>query len=131
MSNRFLTPDNASVNISNGSAIIFGASLGSQNLNSGMPVKTNSLSNLVSSKLDISDVNNLQASLDSVIRNPYPSTLVVGDLQTDNVVSVDSAITTLQNTAITNPYSGNLTANSFIKTGGESYQFLKVHDLSN
>ena len=58
MSNRFLTPDNAGVNISNGSAIIFGASLGSQNLNSGMPVKTNSLSNLVSSKLDISDVNN-------------------------------------------------------------------------
>ena len=131
MSNRFLTPDNASVNISNGSATIFGASLGAQNLSSSMPVKTNSLSNLVSSKLDISDVNNLQTALDSGIRNPFPNTLIVADLQTDNVVSVDSAITTLQNTAITNPYSGNLTANSFIKTGGTSSDFLKADGSSD
>ena len=124
MSNRFLTPDNASVNISNGSATIFGASLGAQNLSSSMPVKTNSLSNLVSSKLDISDVNNLQTALDSGIRNPFPSTLIVADLQTDNVVSVDSAITTLQNTAITNPSLSTIEAQGFLVTGATNQQYL-------
>ena len=124
MSNRFLTPDNASVNISNGSATIFGASLGAQNLSSSLPVKTNSLSNLVSSKLDISDVNNLQTALDSGIRNPFPSTLIVADLQTDNVVSVDSAITTLQNTAITNPSLSTIEAQGFLVTGGTNQQYL-------
>ena len=120
MSNRFLTPDNASVNISNGSTAIFGASIGAQNLNSGMPVKTDFLSNLVSSKLDISDVNNLQATLDSVLTNPYTGTLEATDLKTSTVPSLNDVVANM----ITNPLAGSFEAGSFVKTGATNQQYL-------
>ena len=62
MSNKFLGTS-ASTNISNGSTTIFGSSLGAVNLNPSEPIKTNSLRELVSSKLDIADTNNLQSEL--------------------------------------------------------------------
>ena len=65
MSNKFFGSDITNMNLTNGTATIYAGSLGSQSLNSSMPVKTNSLRNLISSKLDIADINNLQTELDS------------------------------------------------------------------
>jgi hypothetical protein len=49
---------------------IYANSLSAKNLNPSFPVKTNSLNKFVSERLDISDVNNLQSALESVITNP-------------------------------------------------------------
>lgn len=71
MSNKFLGTDITNTNLTNGTATIYAGSLGSASLNPSMPIKTDSLRNLISSKLDIADVNNLQSTLNSVLTNPY------------------------------------------------------------
>ena len=64
MSDKFLgTGGGGAVNISNGSTNIFGATIGAANLEPSRPIKTNSVSVLVSSNLDIADVNNLTTDL--------------------------------------------------------------------
>ena len=70
MANKFLNIGGGSVNLENGSVSIYANSLSAKNLTPSFPIKTNSLNKLVSEKLDISDVNNLQSALDSVITNP-------------------------------------------------------------
>ena len=71
MSNKFLGTDITNTNLTNGTATIYAGSLGSASLNPSMPIKTDSLRNLISSKLDIADVNNLQSTLNSVLTNPF------------------------------------------------------------
>ena len=70
MANKFLNIGGGSVNLDNGSVSIYANSLSAKDLTPSLPLKTNSLNKLVSEKLDISDVNNLQSALDSVITNP-------------------------------------------------------------
>ena len=70
MSDKFLGCGGGS-DISDGTALVYAASLGASNLDPSMPVKTNSTRQLVSTKLDIADVNNLQTSPNSMISNPY------------------------------------------------------------
>ena len=70
MANKFLNIGGGSINLSNGSVSIYASSLASKELQPSFPVKTDSLNKLVSEKLDISDVNNLQEQLDSVLTNP-------------------------------------------------------------
>lgn len=70
MANKFLNVGRGGVNLENGSARIYANSLSAKDLNPSFPLKTNSLNKLVSERLDISDVNNLQSALDSVITNP-------------------------------------------------------------
>jgi hypothetical protein len=70
MANKFLNIGGGSVNLENGSVSIYANSLSAKNLTPSFPIKTNSLNKLVSEKLDISDVNNLQSALESVITNP-------------------------------------------------------------
>lgn len=65
MSNKFLHTTADDGDISSGNLTLYGASLGAVNLNPSQAVKTNSLKQLVSTNLDISDINNLQNSLDN------------------------------------------------------------------
>jgi len=62
MSNKFLS-SGGDINLSNGSQTLFGATIGAVNLNPSAPIKTNSVRELVSEKLDIGDVNNLTDDL--------------------------------------------------------------------
>ena len=63
MSDKFLGYGQGSVNLTNGSATIFSATLGAASLTASKPVKTNSVKQLVSANLDIPDINNLQTQL--------------------------------------------------------------------
>jgi hypothetical protein len=71
--NKFL--DDSGTNISDGTAVIYAATIGAANLEASMPVKTNATKQLVSTKLDISDVNNLQTTLNNTISNPFAGKL--------------------------------------------------------
>ena len=69
MSDKFLnTGGSGGVNISNGTTDVFAATISAANLDPSRPVKTNSTKTLVSSNLDISDVNNLQSELNRKIK---------------------------------------------------------------
>ena len=70
MSDKFLGYGGGS-DISDGTALVYAASLGASNLDPSMPLKTNSTRQLVTTKLDIADVNNLQTSLNNTISNPF------------------------------------------------------------
>jgi hypothetical protein len=62
MSNKFLTAG-GDINLSNGSQTILGSTIGAINLSPSAPLKTNSVREIVSEKLDITDVNNLTDDL--------------------------------------------------------------------
>lgn len=63
MSDKFLGSGQGSINLSNGSATIYSATLGAASLTASKPIKTNSVKQLISANLDITDVNNLQTQL--------------------------------------------------------------------
>jgi len=79
------TGGSGGVNISNGTVDIYAATLSAANLDPSRPVKTNSVRELVSSSLDISDVTNLQQILDNTLTNPYHGTLEVDQVATERV----------------------------------------------
>ena len=91
MSDKFLNTGGGS-SISNGTANLYAAVLGVVNLTPSMPVKTNSTQQLVSEKLDIGDVQNLQSTLDNVLTNPFPGTLQVDDLETSETFSLNDEL---------------------------------------
>jgi hypothetical protein len=65
MADKFLnTGGSGNSNISNGTATIFGATIGADNLDASRPIKTNSTKQLISTNLDISDINSLQTELE-------------------------------------------------------------------
>ena len=70
--------------MTNGSLDIYGFSLKAENLDANQPLKTNSDKQLVSTQLNISDVVNLQAELDSSIQNPNQNILVTDGLEIAN-----------------------------------------------
>jgi hypothetical protein len=77
-------------NVTNGSLDIFGYSLRATNLNPSEPLKTNSINQLISSKLEISDVNNLQTELNATIQTPYNDgdiVITAGNLDALDVVT--------------------------------------------
>ena len=65
MSDKFLQTGGGNVNLSNGTINLFAGILGANNLKSSKPIKTNSLKQLVSEKLDIADINDLQSDLNT------------------------------------------------------------------
>lgn len=98
MSDKFLNiGGTGNGNISNGTATIFGASIGAEDLDPSQPVKTNSTRQLVSTKLDIADINSLQSILDDTLSNPFSGTLQVADLKTTNYTSLDAQLDKIQN----------------------------------
>ena len=65
MSDKFLGTGYTSINLTNGRQQIYASTLSAANLQPSMATKTNTMGQLMSSNLDINDVNNLQAALDS------------------------------------------------------------------
>lgn len=86
MSDKFLNVGSVGdANLSNGTANIFAAILGADNLQPSRALKTNSVKELVSANLDIADINNLQNVLDSVLTNPFQGTLRADDFAGDSI----------------------------------------------
>jgi uncharacterized protein (DUF2345 family) len=63
MGDKFLLTKGSASSLSNGTTDVFAATLGAIGLNPSMPLKTNSFRQLVSTKLDISDINTLGSTL--------------------------------------------------------------------
>ncbi len=100
MADKFLnTGGSGQANISNGTANIYAANLAAANLDPSRPIKTNAVRELVSQNLDIADVNNLQATLDNVLTNPFNGTLQVSDLETDDTFSLNDELQKISNIA--------------------------------
>lgn len=98
MSDKFLnTGGSGTANLSNGTVNAFLAGLTVANLRPSMPVKTNSVNTLISSKLDIKDINNLESRLDNGISNPFNGTLKVNDLETNDTFSLNDELQKIDN----------------------------------
>ena len=96
MSNKFLSTA-GSGNLTNGSADLFINSLGISNLNQSLPIKTNASRELVTSKLDQTDINNLQTDL-----------------------NLKSELSYTKSDAHTNPPAGQI--KTYFKTDGNFYK---------
>jgi hypothetical protein len=97
MSNKFNQyTSEGDANVTDGSLDIYGYTLRAENLDANEPMKTNSIGQLISSKLNIADVVNLQAELDSSIQNPNQSNLVSDGVEvtTGNVLKTDTLTST-------------------------------------
>ena len=98
MSDKFLGNGGSySANLTNGTVPFYGLSIGAQSLDPSQPVKTNSLRQLVSEKLDIADVYNLESRLDEVLTNPFVGTLQATDFETSNYFSVNDELKKIDN----------------------------------
>jgi hypothetical protein len=107
-------------NVTNGTLDIYGFSLKAENLDANLPVKTSATKKLISSKLNISDVNNLQAELDSSIQNPNQNNLVSDgvEITNGNVLKTDTIERTTGGIGSGVTFNSDLlTANSIISTG--------------
>ena len=83
MGSKFISTSDGDLRaVSDGSLDILGASLGSQNLTPGFPVKIDSERKLYSTALAIADVVNLQSELDATIQTPYSGTIEATDFKT-------------------------------------------------
>ena len=102
MSDKFLnTGGGGNANITNGSANIYAAILGADNLEPSMPIKTNSVKQLISTNLEIADVNNLQNELNNVLTNPFNGTLQADDFKGDSIKDkTETSTINLTNTEI-------------------------------
>ena len=112
MSDKFLNPSGSgNSDITNGSVNAYLSSLTLDSLTASMPIKTNSVNTLVSSKLDIADINNLQTTINSTLRTPYTGTIEATDFETSDYLSVNQEIQKIDNfTASTQaPEVSNLT----------------------
>ena len=86
MTDKFLsTGGGGNANISNGSVNIFAATLAADNLEPSKAIKTNSVKQLISTNLEIADINNLQSELNNVISNPFAGTLQADDFKGDSI----------------------------------------------
>ena len=85
MGSKFISTSDGDLRaVSDGTLDILGASLGSQNLTPGFPVKIDSERKLYSTALAIADVVNLQSELDATIQTPYSGILEATDFKTPN-----------------------------------------------
>ena len=101
MSNRFLGVSNtANQNLTNGSMDIFINSIKIEGLKNDYPLKTNSTKQLISSKLEISDINNLSNLLNNIDLSGYVkkdgSVVMTGNLELPDLIT--STTTSLNDT---------------------------------
>ena len=87
MSNKFL--GSTSTNLTNGTANLFISEITVDSLSASLPIKTNSTKTLISTKLDISDVNNLQAELDTKLSNPMVADLDFQGFAGNNINDIE------------------------------------------
>ena len=97
MSNKFLSTSSSTGSVSDGTTTIFGSSIGASNLRPSYPVKTNSLRQIVSEKLDVSDINNLQIQLDGVVKVPYSGTFIATDYESQTQNSFNETLDKINN----------------------------------
>ena len=119
MGSKFINSGNSNdlTAVTDGSLDILGASLGSQNLTPGFPIKIDAERKLYSTALAIADVVNLQAELDATIQTPYPGTIEATDFKTDTT-SISALENKTQNiTAVSG--TTNLTGNIIVSGGTE------------
>ena len=97
MTDKFLSSGRGAIaaNLTDGSQDIYINSCAIKNLTPSKTLKTNSISQLISSNLDITDISGLQARLDNTISNPYNGTIRTTDIHTDNFDSLNSEINTI------------------------------------
>mgnify|MGYP003639398663 FL=1 len=111
MADKFLGTGGGAINLSNGTANIYAGTLGAAGLDPSQPVKTNSLRQLISSKLAISDINNLTGILDNVLTNPFNGTFQVNDLETADTFSLNSELQKIDNFTASSATDTNITGN--------------------
>lgn len=97
MSDKFLGTGGSNTSLTNGTAIIYASQLGANTLDPSRPVKTNSVRQLVSTNLDISEINSLSTQL----------------LEKDELTFVEDDMHT-------NPSTGKVKI--YAKTDGEMYK---------
>jgi hypothetical protein len=89
MSDKFLhTGGSGNANISNGTVKAYLAGLTLANLRPSLPVKTNSVNTLISSKLDISDVINLENRLDASSGGSQKTANMTASTQAPNITNI-------------------------------------------
>lgn len=111
MTNRFLGTSNASASLSDGTADIFINSLTVNNLNPSRALKTNAVSQLISTDINIGDVSGLQAQLDAVITTPYNGTIAATNFDT-SALGASGKLTTSRVGDNTDAVGINLTTNT-------------------
>ena len=114
MTSKFLTT--GSSDLVDGTANLYIASLAIDSLNPGLPIKTDGSNVLVSTLLDIADVDNLQNELDNVISNPLTSNL---DFDGNDIVDMTSLEMVKQ---ASQPASTAGTLRLYANTSGEIHQ---------
>lgn len=113
MTDKFLnTGGSGTGDITNGTINVYAATLAADNLDPSKPLKTNFGKQLISTNLEITDVNNLQPILDTVITNPLTEDL---DLSNNHIVNLaeplalqDGATKNYVDTEISNIPSSNI-----------------------
>jgi len=83
MSDKFLGSSTGS--LSNGTTTLFGSTIGALNLDPSQTLRTNSVRQIITARLNISDVDNLQTELDAAISNPVTSDL---DMSGNNIIDL-------------------------------------------
>jgi len=119
MSNKFLNAG-GDTNLSNGTAVIYARNLGAENLTPSGALKTNSVNQIVSSDLEISDIVGLQTELNNVLQNPYVGTLQVSNLTTDTITNLNTDLSSLLDKT-NNIESGGLNLTSTFTTTQTSF----------
>lgn len=112
MADKFLNAGGGSSDLSNGTINAFIASLTVANLSPSLPVKTNSINTLISTRLDIADVNNLESRLDSVITSPFQGTFIATDFESKDYFSVNDELQKIDN--LTASTANNTNVNGFL-----------------
>jgi hypothetical protein len=117
-------------NVIDGSLDIYGYTLRADNLQPNEPIKSNAIGQLISSQLDISDVNNLQIELDATIQNPNNSVLVTDGLTitSGNILKTDEIHESTLGTNIN--LANDLYTNNVIVTGGNEIKTNNIGEAS-
>lgn len=126
MSNKFLHTISGDGNLSDGTQTIFGSTLGASNLTASSNLRTNAINQIVTSNLNISDIDNLQTTLDATISTPYSRTFeavgVVAGTATNYVVLTSGGVVTTGNLSGVNfTASGSITGTGNIGTSADVF----------
>ena len=98
MGSKFISTSDGDLRaVSDGTLDILGASLGSQNLTPGFPIKIDSERKLYSTALAINDVVNLQDELDATIKTPYSGVIKASDFETGEYLSANAEFKQIEN----------------------------------
>ena len=146
MGDKFLGIGRSITSLEDGTANLNINALTMSGLDTSQPVKTNSIRQLISSKLSISDVNGLQNALNNTISNPLTTDLNLNSNNITNVgtisntsssVEIDVANDSIDNLTVINPSAdtltigGNLSMNNSNITNTNSISVSSINGTSS